>query len=119
AAAQPAAVVVERPPRLVPHLLELQRLARREADGTRRASAQLGDEVAQRRHETLPRHALREAEGLAPLRERAVAGEQLVEALVRGGVGVRLRRRRPDAVAALDLVGVRKLLAREHAGVRA
>src|SRR5205823_4652123 len=85
----------------------------------RRAIAQLGDEVAQRRHEALPRHALREAEGLAPLRERALAGKQLVEALVRRGVGVRLRRRRPDAVAALDLVGVRELLACEHAGVRA
>ena len=45
AASQAAQVVVERPPRLVPHLLEDEILARRQLDQRRGASAQLGRDV--------------------------------------------------------------------------
>ena len=53
------------------------------------------------------------------LAQRPVAREQLLELLVRGGEDGFVGVGRPDAVAALDLVGVRAGLARQHAGVGA
>ena len=57
--------------------------------------------------------------GLVALVERSVAREQVLELLVRRAVGRLGAQLWPDAVALLDLVGVREALAREHAGVGA
>ena len=53
------------------------------------------------------------------LGERSLAREELREPLVRGREHGLVGEGRPDAVAALDLVLVRPLLAGDHAGVRA
>ena len=56
---------------------------------------------------------------LVTLGQRPVAGEQLLEPLVRGGEDGFVGVGRPHAVAPLHLVGVRAGLARQHAGVGA
>jgi hypothetical protein len=111
--------VSERKPGLVAHDLQDDFFAVRQLDETTGSGARLGDDGRHRALDLLGRHDDRVLPALVRLRRRLVAWEQLGESLVRGrgdgfaGVG------RPHAVAPLDLVGVRKGLARQRAGVGA
>jgi len=118
-AAQVAEVVAGRQPGLVAHDLQHDAFAGRQLDQAARPRARLLDGRRHRALDLLGGHEDRVLPALVPLRQRPVAGEQLLEPLVRGceegflGVG------RPHAVASLHLVGVRGGLARQHAGVGA
>ena len=116
-AAEVAQVVVERPPGLVADLPRLERLARRQVDepavrrAARRAARSAGHRPLSGRRCRLaarPRSARR-----AP---RPAGARRAARGRPRRP---RCARARPDAVAALDLVGVREPLAGEHARVGA
>ena len=118
-AAQVAEVGAVRPPGLVAHDLEDDSFAGRQLDQVARPRARLLDDRRDRALDLLGGHEHRVSPALVPLGQRPIAGEQLLELLVRGcedgfvGVG------RPHAVAALHLVGVRAGLACQRAGVGA
>ena len=118
-AAQVAEVVVERQPGLVAHDLQDDSFAGRQLDQAARRLARLLDDSRHRALDLLGGNEDRVSPTLVTLGQRPVAGEQLLDLLVRGredgfvGVG------RPHAIAPLHLVGVRARLACQHARVGA
>ena len=94
-------------------------LAVRQLDQRPRPSAQHRDERTERGNHSRRLDRVLAAIGLVALVERPVARKQVLELLVRLAVRRLGSQLRPDAVALLDLVGVREALAREHAGVGA
>ena len=116
-AAQVAEVGAERHPGLVANDLQDDAFAVRQLDESTRPDARLVDDRRGRALDLLSWHADRLFPALVALGQRSLAGEQLLEPLVRRGEGGFVGMRRPHAVAALHLVGVRAGLPCQHAGV--
>jgi hypothetical protein len=116
-AAQVAEVDTEGPPWLVAHDLQGDALSLRQLEQATSPGARLLDD---RRYQALglvSGHEHRALRALVALGQRPVAGEQLLEPLVRGGEDGLVGEARPHAVAALHLVGVRAGVAGQHASV--
>ena len=107
-AAEIAEVVVERPPGLVVHLLDDELLARGQLDERSHPGAQHRDERTERGNHPRRLDRMLAPVGLVALVERSIAREQILERFVRRAVGRLGAELRPDAVALLDLVGVRE-----------
>ena len=101
------------------HLLDDDLLPAGSSTSVSHAGAQHRDERTERRNHPRRLDGVLAAIGLVALVERPVARKQVLELLVRLAVRRLRSQLRPDAVALLDLVGVREALAREHAGVGA
>ncbi len=117
AAAEIAEVVVERPPRLVLHRLERQLLPGGQLEQLRGPPAENRQQLLQHGHRDRAVDEVLVAPRLTALVQRAVAREKLVELGVRRFVDARRRQLGPNAVAALDLVDIGDLGAREHVRV--
>jgi hypothetical protein len=116
AAAQVAEVRVVPEPRYVPDDLQLDALAVGQLDEIEALRPRLGDDRGDRGPDPVGGYPDRLLPAPVPRRQRPGAGQQRVEPLVRGGEDGLVGAGRADAVAALDLVGVRAVLAGQHAG---
>ena len=114
-ATQATLVVVERRPGLVGDVVELHLLAVGQADKPLGAGAQVGPERLDDSRELVARERVPVAPGLVALSERAIAGERLLEDFVDGFEALFRHAFGRDAVAPLDLVDERDLLARKAA----
>jgi hypothetical protein len=118
-AAKVAEVLAGPKPRFVAHDLDDNPFVVRQRDQAVRPRARLLDDGHRRALHLLGRHEDRVLPLPVTLAERPVAGKQLRDYLVGRCEDGFVRAARPDAIAALDLVGIRRALARQHAGVRA